>query len=272
VKLASVARGFSNYFREYIIDRLEAEELLKNTYSELSDEAILNKLSGLKEGFSKVSRGVSGNYKNSEYKELAEVMKSDADEYLTIVRELRSIVTGGGSAEEKKEAFKKRVEETSESLRSAIYISRAAFNSDVSGFSSKSVLAFQGKAMVEVGGGVANIIVGDTVNGIVAVSSDTVENDIKAIEAEKLFGYTSARVFELGKSLRGVLESGWFKNIKAEVKNTEVKLETTKISMIFKNVNGMDKELEEHGIHGLLDKNTEVEGLKEAIAGIKGKQ
>ena len=74
VKLADDARGFSNYFKEYLTDRAEAEQLFSYSFRELKNEEILNKLTELKDGFSKVSRGVAGNYGKSEDKELAEVM------------------------------------------------------------------------------------------------------------------------------------------------------------------------------------------------------
>lgn len=273
VKLADNARGFSNYFKEYLLDRLRAEELFNYTYKELPSETVLKKLATLKDGFSKVSRGMSG-YSKSGFKELAEVMKSDADEYLPVVRELRAVMTGGLSKEERMAEFEKIAEAFKEKLRSAVYVARAAFKSDVAGFSSKGILAFKGKAVVEVGGGVANILVGNTKEQILAVSSDTLEKDVKAIDAQKLYGYTSARVFEIGKSLKETVEGGWFKNVKADVGSSAVTIETTRISVILKNVQGMNEELKEQGIQGLLEteEKTVAENIEEAIVGIKGKK
>ncbi len=273
VKLADNARGFSNYFKEYLLDRLRAEELFNYTYKELPSETVLKKLATLKDGFSKVSRGMSG-YSKSGFKELAEVMKSDADEYLPVVRELRAVMTGGLSKEERMTEFEKIVGAFKEKLRSAVYVAKAAFKSDVAGFSSKGILAFKGKAVVEVGGGVANILVGNTKEQILAVSSDTLEKDVKAIDAQKLYGYTSARVFEIGKSLKETVESGWFKNVKADVGSSAVTIETTRISVILKSVQGMNEELKEQGIQGLLEteEKTVAENIEEAIVGIKGKK
>ena len=275
VKLADDARGFSNYFKEYLADRAEAEELLSFSFRELTNEQILDKLAELKDGFSKVSRGMSGNYNKSEYKEMAEVMKADADAYLSMVRELRAIMTGAYSNDgDRQLAFMRKVEEMSESLRSAVYIARTAFTEDVSGFSSKGVLAFNGNAMVEVGGGVANIFLGDTENVVVAVSTDDLDGTVKAIEAKKLYGYTSARVVEIGESLKGELESGWFKWMKAEVGSKEANIETTRISMVMKNMWSMDEELKAQGIKGLVETETKsiAERLNEFLSGLKGKK
>ncbi|MBR3595215.1 hypothetical protein IKL45_03220 [Candidatus Saccharibacteria bacterium] len=275
VKLADDARGFSNYFKEYLTDRAEAEQLFSYSFRELKNEEILNKLTELKDGFSKVSRGVAGNYGKSEYKELAEVMRADADAYLSMVRELRAIMTENYPEEgDRQLAFMRKVEEESQNLRSAVYLARAAFTEDVSGFSSKGVLAFNGNVMVEVGGGVANIFLGDFGNNVVAVSTDDLDGVVKAIDAKELYGFVSSRVVKIGESLRGELESGWFKRVKADVGNTEVKVEKTKISMVMKNVWGMDEELKAQGIKGLMEteKKALAEQLAEAVSGLKGKK
>lgn len=275
VKLAEDVRGFSNYFKEYVADRVEAEELFAYGFRELKNEKILSKLAGLKDGFSKVSRGVAGNYTKSEYKELAEVMRVDADVYLSMIRELRAIMTEAyGDEGDRQLAFMRKVEEESSSLRSALYIARTAFNEDVSGFSSKGVLTFEGGVMVEVGGGVANVFLGDFENNVVAVSTDDLEGVVKRIEASGLYGWSGARVVKIGESLAGELEGGWFKRVKAEVGNTEVKLTKTKISMVMKNVCGFDEELEKQGIKGLFEteKKSVAEGLAEAVSGLKGKK
>ena len=275
VKLADDARGFSNYFKEYLTDRAEAEQLFSYSFRELKNEEILSKLTELKDGFSKVSRGVAGNYGKSEYKELAEVMRADADAYLSMVRELRAIMTENYPEEgDRQLAFMRKVEEESQNLRSAVYLARAAFTEDVSGFSSKGVLAFNGNVMVEVGGGVANIFLGDFGNNVVAVSTDDLDGVVKAIDAKELYGFVSSRVVKIGESLRGELESGWFKRVKADVGNTEVKVEKTKISMVMKNVWGMDEELKAQGIKGLMEteKKALAEQLAEAVSGLKGKK
>ena len=275
VKLADDARGFSNYFKEYLTDRAEAEQLFSYSFRELKNEEILNKLTELKDGFSKVSRGVAGNYGKSEYKELAEVMRADADAYLSMVRELRAIMTENYPEEgDRQLAFMRKVEEESQNLRSAVYLARAAFTEDVSGFSSKGVLAFNGNVMVEVGGGVANIFLGNFGNNVVAVSTDDLDGVVKAIDAKELYGFVSSRVVKIGESLRGELESGWFKRVKADVGNTEVKVEKTKISMVMKNVWGMDEELKAQGIKGLMEteKKALAEQLAEAVSGLKGKK
>jgi len=275
VKLSDDVRGFSNYFKEYLTDRVEAEELFDYSFRELGGEEILNKLTELKDGFAKVSRGVSGNYVKSEYKEMAEVMRADAEAYLSMVRELRAVMTASYEEEgDRQLAFMRKVEEESKSLRSALYVARAAFSEDVNGFSSKGVLAFEGNVIVEVGGGVANIFLGDVANNVVAVSTDDLEGTVKAIEAKKLYGYAGSRVVGIGESLKGELESGWFKRVKMEVGNTEAKVEKTKISMVMKNVWGMDEELKKEGIKGLVntEKKSVAEELNEFIGGLKGKK
>ena len=156
VKMPDDARGFSNYFKEYLLSRVRAERLFSYSFRDLSDDEILNELTELKDGFSKVSRGVNSAYKNSEYRELAGVMESDSAIYLTAVRELRTVMTDGayGNEGDRQLAFMRKVEETTKELRSALYIAREAFDGDVSGLSSKGVLLFNGVALVEVGGGV----------------------------------------------------------------------------------------------------------------------
>ena len=275
VKLADDARGFSNYFKEYLTNRVEAEELLGFGFKNLTNEEILNKLTEIKDGFSKVLRGVSGNYNKSTYKEIAEVMKADAEAYLSMVRELRAVMTADYGAEgDRQSAFAQKTEEMSGALRSAIYVARAAFDGDVAGFSSKGVLTFSGNVMMEAGGGVVNIFLGDTTNSVVAVSTDTLDETVKAIEAQKLYGFTNSRVVEIGKSLRDEIEGGWFKYVKAEVDGMDVKLTKTKVSMVMKNVQGMDEELKAQGMKGLVEreKKSTDERLTEFLSGLKGKK
>ncbi|MBR5389376.1 hypothetical protein IK146_02345 [Candidatus Saccharibacteria bacterium] len=273
-KLADDARGFSNYFKIYLTNRVRAEELLKYSFKELANEQIVAELSDLKEGFSKVLNGLSGNYGTSEYKELAEVLEADAQTYLTAVRELRSVMTSGfGSEDECRAAFAKKVEETTGELRSALYIATRAFDGDVAGFSSKSVLIFHGSVLVEVGGGVMNILLGDFDGLYVSISSVQMSENIKLIDAQKLYGYASTRLFRIGTSLNGILESGWLKDIRADVSRTDVKLTTTRISMVMKNVRGLDEELQEQGIKGLIDTSEVVESeqLNKVVKGLAGK-
>ena len=180
IKVSDDARGFSNYFKEYLKDRIEAEKIINAEFEKLDEDATLKTLSSLKDGFSKVSRGMSGNYTKSVYTEAAEAMGSDSSLFLTAVRELRNIFTDDDSDAVKKEAFDKKVAEIKEGLRSAVYVATGAFNGDVTGLSSKSVLSFEGGALVEAGGGVMNIFVGNFKDGIVAVSSDLVDEKVKA--------------------------------------------------------------------------------------------
>ena len=199
VKLAEDARGFSNYFKEYLTDRVEAEELMGYEFRNMNSEEILRELSSLKDGFSKVSRGV-GSYKTGEYKELAEVMEADAATYLSAMRELRAIMTASYAEEgDRQLAFMRKVEEVTPELRSALYLATAAYEEDVSGFSSKSVLVFEGTVMMEAGGGVANIFLGDFADLVVAVSSDDMDETVKPIDAKKLYGSVGSRVVEIGK-------------------------------------------------------------------------
>lgn len=275
VKLADEARGISNYFKEYLVDRVKAEELFKYSYKTLEKGKVLDVLSGLKDGFSKVSRGVTGNYKSGEYKEIAEVMSSDASVYLTAVRELRSIMTGDYPNEEAmKAAFAEKVEEAAKDLRSALYVSKRAFYGDVSGFSSKGALIFDGQVMAEVGGGVMNIVFGDFDEKLVAVSTEQMGEEIKLIDAVKLYGYTSTRLISIGTSLNGELGSGWVKHVKADVSRTEVKMTQTRISTVMKNVKGMDEELKAQGINGLLgeEKQSGEDELSEVVKGLTGKK
>lgn len=275
IAMADDVRGFSNYFREYLENRAEAEELFSYSFRGLKSEEILEKLGELKDGFSKVSRGVSGNYTKSAYKEMAEVMRTDADVYLLMIRELRAIMTESYPEEgDRQLAFMRKVEEESKKIRSALYIARAAFAEDVSGFSSKGVLTFDGKMMVEVGGGVANIFLGDFERNVVAVSTDDLAGAVKMIDAKKLYGYENSRLVEIGESISKELESGWFKRVEVELGNTEAKVKKTRISVVMKNAWGMDEELKAQGIEGLMEteKKSTEERLVEFLSGLEGKK
>jgi len=269
------ARGFSNYFKEYLLDRMRAEQLFSYSYKELSTDDILAELSELKNGFSKVSRGVSGNYRSSEYQELAEVMESDSSIYLVAVRELRNVMmTSYENLESRQAEFEKKVNETTEGLRSAIYHARAGFPENASGLSSKGALIFKGSVLVEAGGGVANILLGDFAAQNTVVTTDELEETVKAIDAKKLFGYASSRLIKLGDSLSACLEEGWVRSIKTDVRYKEADIITTRISLIMKTAARMNDELKEQGIEGFLkaEEKTEKEMLSELITGLKGKK
>ena len=276
VKMPDDARGFSNYFKEYLLSRVRAERLFSYSFRDLSDDEILNELTELKDGFSKVSRGVNSAYKNSEYRELAGVMESDSAIYLTAVRELRTVMTDGayGNEGDRQLAFMRKVEETTKELRSALYIAREAFDGDVSGLSSKGVLLFNGVALVEVGGGVMNILVGDASEPVTTISTDDIdEGTVKPIEASGLYGYVGSRIVRIGDGFETVLENGWVKDVKAEVKTSEVTFTTTKVSLVMKNVWSLDTELYGQGIKGLVnqEKHSVSEGLNEVMKGLEGK-
>ncbi|MBQ1528546.1 hypothetical protein IIZ77_02785 [Candidatus Saccharibacteria bacterium] len=275
VKMADDARGLSNYFKEYLLDRIKAERLFSYSFRNLSNDEILSELTVLKDGFAKVSRGVNSAYKNSEYKELADVMESDSTLYLAAVRELRTVMTGAYDNDgDRQLAFMRKVEETTKDLRSALYMSSSAFTEDVSGLSSKGVILFSGVALAEVGGGVMNILVGDLATPVVAVTTDDMDKTIKSIDAKGLYGYVGSRVVKLGDGLSATLDEGWVKNIKAEVKTSEAILTTTKISLVMKNVWGMDEELKGQGIKGLVntEKKAMEEQLNEVVSRIEGKK
>ena len=72
--------------------------------------------------------------------------------------------------------------------------------------------------------------------------------------------------------MSGELESGWLKDVKAEVGASEVKLTRTKISLVMKNVWSMNEELEGQGIKGLMsgEKKSVAEKLGEVVKGLKG--
>ena len=275
VQLSTDARGFSNYFKEYLSDRIKAEVLFNHTYKESSTDVILSELSSLKDGFSKVSRGVGDNYKTSDYKELAEVMASDSLIYLSAVRELRNVMTDGyETLEERQKAFENKVKETTQGLRSAFYDAQSGFEGDVSGLSSKGVIMFNGGVLVEVGGGVMNIMLGDFDISMTVVTTDDMEETVKSIEAQKLYGYASSRLVKIGEGLGAMLEPGWVKNIKLDVRSRDAEITTTKISLVMKNASGVNDELKGQGIEGFsgADKKSEIDLLEGFVKGLKGKK
>ncbi len=275
VQFAGDARGFSNYFREYLLDRMRSEWLFKYSYKELNTDDILNELSDLKNGFSKVVRGTGDNYKNSEYKELAEVMHSDSSIYLVAVRELKNIMMGSyATLEERQSEFEKRVKETTEGLRSALYYNRAGFVESVSGLSSKGALIFEGSVLVEAGGGVMNIMLGDPSAQITVVTTDDLEETVKLIEAKKLFGYSGSRVVRLGDSLSANLEEGWIRNVKVDVRYKDADVTTMRISLIMRSASRVNNELKEQGINGFIksEEMPEKEALAELITWFREKK
>ena len=272
VELSSDARGFSNYFKEYLFDRAKAEKLFSFSFRNISNEEILTELAELKDGFSRVSQGI-GTYKTGDYKEMAEIMGADATTYLSAIRELRGVMTASfGEEGDRQLAFIRKVEETTSGLRSALYIAPAAFSGDVSGLSSKGVLIFQGDAFAEVGGGVMNIFVGDVTKKVTAVSTEDMGEVIKRIEASGLFGYTGTRMVKIGEGLEKELEGGWVKNVKAEVGDEDVKVTRTRISLVMENLWSLDEKLKAQGINGLVEKEKKSteERLTEFLSGLKG--
>jgi hypothetical protein len=135
-------------------------------------------------------------------------------------------------------------------------------------------MIFEGQVMAEVGGGVMNIVFGDYDEKLVAVSTGQMGEEIKLIDAAKLYGYTSTRLINIGTSLSSEMESGWVKHVKADVGRADVKLTRTRISTVMKNVKGMDEELKAQGINGLLgeEKQSEEDELSKVVKGLTGKK
>ena len=106
------------------------------------------------------------------------------------------------------------------------------------------------------------------------MTTDDMEGSVKSIEADGLYGYVGSRMVKLGEGISTMLDEGWVKHIKAEVKTNEAILTTTKVSLVMKNVWGMDEELKGRGIKGLVKTEKEAieEQLNEVVRGIEGKK
>lgn len=275
VELPDDTRSFSGFFKEYLADRVKAENLMAYKFREEGTAEILEELTALKDGFSKVSRGMNGFDEESEFYELAKIMKSDANAYLTLVRELRAIETGEYADEaDRQVAFMKAVETRGEELRSRLYVSRSAYEEGKSGLSTEAILIFEGSAMVEVGGGVMNLFLGDTTENLTAVvNRDFTEGVVQTVEGGKLYGYTNARLVKFGERVKDLLELGKLVDVKITLKTGEAEIWKRKLSLIGETTWSLEKTLEKEGIRGVVgeSKGSMSQTLTEAEAAIRGK-
>ncbi|MBQ6320936.1 hypothetical protein IJI17_01795 [Candidatus Saccharibacteria bacterium] len=276
VEVSEDTRSFSGFFKEYLANRVAADNLLGYQFREMTNTEILSKLTELKDGFAKVSRGMNGFEEGSEFFEMAEVMKADATEYLTLVRALRAVETEEYAEESDRQvAFIKAVDEEKEKLRSRLYIARSAFADDPGGLTGKDIVMFKGVALVEVGGGVMNVFAGNTENNVVALTgADLASGAVKTIAAEKLYGYTNARIVKLGTGLKDELETGKLTTLEVELGTSEAKITRRKIGLMGKTVWKLDEVTERFGAEALVLRENKgaSEILTETEAAVRGKK
>ena len=267
-------RSFSGFFREYLADRVGIENLTKNQFREKTREEILDELTILKDGFARVSRGMNGFEEESEYSEMAKIMKADATNYLTLIRELRAVETEGFETEaDRQAAFMKIVNTHEGEAKSGLYLSRTAFEEGRSGLATLGVLIVEGDAMVEVGGGVMNVFVGDAERHTVAVTTEDFDGVVKMVKGEKLFGLVNSRLVKFGESVRGMLEIGKLKDVKIGLSGTEAEIKTTSLGTWGETTWSLEEKLEKAEIRGLVaeDKMGVAEALTRAEAALRGK-
>ncbi|MBQ7802295.1 hypothetical protein IJ380_00280 [Candidatus Saccharibacteria bacterium] len=261
VEMPEDARVFSNFFKEYLADRIQVTNLFEYRFRELSNAEILDELTELKDGLSKVSRGMNGFGEDSEYAEIVEILKNDATIYLRLIRELRGVMTVEFADEADRQLeFIKLTEKSSEELRSGLYLSRAAFGEETSGIGMEGILIFEGTALVEVGGGVMNVFVGDVEENVTALTSGDFSGAVKTIDAKKLFGYANSRLIKIGEGVKNELEIGKIKRISVAFEAGEVEVKRESIFSAGKNtwdfsgeneIKGVLK-VEENGMSALL--------------------
>lgn len=241
--------GFSNVFKEYIDGRLMATELFGTKFRTLESEETLEELAEIKDIFSDISREVA-EYNGTGFKGVTEIMRNDATVYLKEIRELRQILTGTETDADKQAKFMKVVQESEEALRSAIYLAEEAFPEGKSRLGGVGVIIFQGEMMVEVGGGVMNVFVGNETDKVVAVSTDDYAENVKTIRSEEGFGFLDEEVIRIGSGVKDEMVDGKLKVIESK----DGKIEKRLISLLGESTWSLAPKLEERGIVGLTSK------------------
>lgn len=272
VAVAEDMKEFSGFYKEYVLNRLKITELGSYTFRTLSKEEILSQLSALKDGFSRISRGMNDVHEGSEYKEMAEILKNDATVFLKEIRELRAVMTEEfGNEADRQAKFMTIVSENENMLRSGIYLSPSAFEEGRGGLASEGVMIFRGEGITEVGGGVMNIFVGDVEKGAVAVVASDFSETVRTIRAEKLFGWTGGSLVKIGTGVKAEIEVGKLNEIKAEVKGGEATVARRKVDLRFKTTWDLTEELgSEAGVVG--EKKSSEKLISEVVEAIeKGK-
>ena len=276
VEVSEDARGFSGYFKEYLASRLAVENLFKFEFREKSREEILERLAEVKDGFSKVLRGIETYAESEEYKEVAEVIENDAEVMLATVRGARRVMTEEYADEADREAdFMKVTSEGMESMRSEFYLAGGMYKEGEQGkISEEGIAIFKGVAVVEVGGGVMNVFVGDAERGFVTIDGEGYVEGAKAIRAEKAFLYTGARLVKFGTGVREEILAGKLVVMETEIKEGKAEITRRKMGVISETVMGVEEQLKEKGVEGALtaDETGTSEILTETEEAVRGKK
>ena len=273
VKIENDSRDFSVYFKNYVSNRLRYKYLTSEKFRDLTSEEILEELATLKEGFSKVSKGVGTSFEDSEFEEMAEILANDTTVFLKTIREMRAIEAKNYDNDADKQLdFMKAVEGGEDQLRSGLYLSRGAFDEEKSGLSTEGILIFEGDIVTEVGGGVMNILVGDVEQNVTATTLSDLNETVRKINAEKMFGFKDGKMVLVGQGLREAIELSKLIEIKLEMKQGEAEKTITKVSLVGKSTWGLKSRLNEYGIQGLLEQGNEgtTEVLRETIQILSG--
>lgn len=257
---AEKSEEFLKYFRGFVGSRLRAANLFGYSFREKSNEEILGELGELKDGFSMVSRGVAEELKGTEFVEIGEIMEHDATLYLKTVRELRAVMTKEFSNEADRQAeFLKLAQASDEAFRSEIYVAEAAFEEGTGGLGGKAVTIFQGEMVMEVGGGVMNVFVGDFERGVTAVTGDDFSSgEVKTIRGEKEFLVGGGEIYKIGEGVKNELVEGKL-NVVEIKKEGEAKVVRRKIGLAGKTTWSLVEELKAEGTEGLV-----LEGERES--------
>lgn len=272
VEMAADARSFSGFFKDYLVNRIGIKSLTAYEFREMENAEIVARLIELKEGFSKVSRGIEDRFTDSEYKAIAEILENDTAVFLKEIRELRGVMTREFEEEgDRQLEFIEKVKKYEAELRSGLYVSRAAYNAERSGLSAEGVMIFSGEAMVEVGGGVMNIFIGDVEKEAVAILETDLAETIRRINGEGLYGFSSSRLVKISDKIASEIETGWVREIKVTLGSGEAEVKRKRTSLFLKATWDFKGDSE---IKGLLNTDgKDVPGiLKETYRTFKGGQ
>ncbi|MBR3204630.1 hypothetical protein IKF81_03035 [Candidatus Saccharibacteria bacterium] len=266
---------FSKVFREYLGARVGYAWLTRYGFREMSAEEILEELASEKEIFSKLSKEVGGNFEKSEFSEISGVISNDATIFLKVIRELRAAITGArGDEADQQLAFMNAATKNEGEFRSEVYLARGAYEEETKDISRDGILIFQGDAMVEVGGGVMNIFVGNFETNATATTMKDLSEVVKRIESKGLFGYEGGKLYKIGGGVREEIEAGKLVNLGIEKKGEETEVVRTVTPLLGESTWSLEEKLKERGVGGVLDKEGRNGNkvIKETLEYIKGER
>ena len=278
VRVNYLGKAEGSVLEEFCRYNLLAQDLLGGGFRELNAVEIAEGLNELKEGFSQVLKTATELDRTTDFAAVQEIILNDTANFLTEIRSLRQVMarTYENEADQQMD-FLKVVSEENAEMRSAVYVSRYAFEGDETRIVRRSAVLAQGKLLVEVGGGVMNIMVGDYKQGVVGLSDEDYQENIKTLAGEDEFILlTTGELVRIGESVKGELVSGQATMLKVQEvtecenkkqrgeKCKEITVERTKVGLFGRSVFEVAELLEARGGGGLL-KRADLSGGRQAL-------